>query len=390
MDLSAQYPRPRSQLCCCCCCCTCAAVAAALLLKTTDGLLYSFIALLARIYQALRPVPGHPWYGFWHKDSYVELPQCDLNGWRLDEDSPSAVTAAAAKPYSSTRPSLEYGPTGTQAASAFVRHGWHIATITAMSTSSIGGASGHSTAGSTCVPSIASNPASNASDCSNIASSGSQTTTPLGRHSNLPAAHLATIFSMDLDEYSLAAQQDSQQQQQPHEIVCQLESQASLPAVPHVTASSLRYRPVGSDDGNSPPTARHNTSPSAKQHSPARSFLGSPSSSFSWRGSPKKQSGWDTPGSCPPPSSVVFEPEGQRVLLPASLVQQYPYFPMVLVQLPMYNEEAHCEVVIERACNMVYPRHRVVIQVRMRPVTTRHRSVQHDHHSCVPPHAREI
>jgi len=323
----------------------------------------------------------------------VELPQCDLNGCRLDEGSPSAVTAAAAKSYSShsnTRPSLEYGPTGTQAASAFVRHGWHIATIAAMSTSSIGGASGHSTAGSTCVPSIASNPASNASDCSNSTSSGSQTATPLGRHSNLPAAHLATIFSMDLDEYSLATQQDSQQQQ-PHEIVCQLESQASLPAVPHVTASSLRYRPVGSDDGNSPPTARHYTSPSCKQHSPARSyFLGSPNSSFSCRGSPKKPSGWDTPGSCPPPSSVLFEPEGQRVLLPASLVQQYPYFPMVLVQLPMYNEEAHCEVVIERACNMVWPRHRVVIQVRMQTVTNQHRSVQHDRHAYVASNAQGL
>jgi hypothetical protein len=44
-------------------------------------------------------------------------------------------------------------------------------------------------------------------------------------------------------------------------------------------------------------------------------------------------------------------------------VQQYYYFPLVLVQLPMYNEEAHCEVVIERACNMVWPRHRVIIQV---------------------------
>jgi hypothetical protein len=61
----------------------------------------------------------------------------------------------------------------------------------------------------------------------------------------------------------------------------------------------------------------------------------------------------------------MFEPEGQRVLLPASLVKQYGYFPLVLVQLPMYNEEAHCEVVIERACNMVWPQHRVLIQVRL-------------------------
>ena len=51
-------------------------------------------------------------------------------------------------------------------------------------------------------------------------------------------------------------------------------------------------------------------------------------------------------------------------LLPKSLVDQYPLYPLVLVQLPMYNEEAHCEVVIERACRMEWPTDRVIIQVR--------------------------
>jgi hypothetical protein len=64
----------------------------------------------------------------------------------------------------------------------------------------------------------------------------------------------------------------------------------------------------------------------------------------------------------PPPSSANLVP-GQGVLLPESLVQKYSYFPLVLVQLPMYNEEAHCEVVIERACAMVWPRDRIVVQV---------------------------
>lgn len=50
-------------------------------------------------------------------------------------------------------------------------------------------------------------------------------------------------------------------------------------------------------------------------------------------------------------------------LLPESLVKQYDQYPLVLVQLPMYNEEAHCEVVIERACHMAWPRDRVIIQV---------------------------
>lgn len=88
---------------------------------------------------------------------------------------------------------------------------------------------------------------------------------------------------------------------------------------------------------------------------------------MSSQGSPSKRPiGWGSPRdkhSGPPPCSALFEPDQQRVLLPASLVQQYYYFPLVLVQLPMYNEEAHCEVVIERACNMVWPRHRVIIQV---------------------------
>lgn len=59
-------------------------------------------------------------------------------------------------------------------------------------------------------------------------------------------------------------------------------------------------------------------------------------------------------------------------LLPQSLVSRYEKlpggYPLVLVQLPMFNEEAHCEVVIERACRMEWPRDKVVIQVgRGRP-----------------------
>jgi hypothetical protein len=57
------------------------------------------------------------------------------------------------------------------------------------------------------------------------------------------------------------------------------------------------------------------------------------------------------------------------MLLPQSLVSRYEQlpngYPLVLVQLPMYNEEAHCEVVIERACRMEWPRDRLVIQVSL-------------------------
>jgi hypothetical protein len=50
----------------------------------------------------------------------------------------------------------------------------------------------------------------------------------------------------------------------------------------------------------------------------------------------------------------LFPPEGRPAYVSAC----------VLLQLPMYNEEAHCEVVIERACNIIWPRERIIIQVR--------------------------
>lgn len=171
-----------------------------------------------------------------------------------------------------------------------------------------------------------------------------------------------------------------------HSFLCL--TQASLPAIPHVSASSLRYRAGGSNDGSSSSPAHAaalspgpGLSPgSARTRQLSRFVVGSPlavhSSSTSSNPNPgKRPAGWESSlqmsssnsssSSSPPPCSVMVEAEGQRVLLPASLVRQYGYFPLVLVQLPMYNEEAHCEVVIERACNMVWPRHRVLIQVRV-------------------------
>lgn len=353
-------------------------------------ILYSIVALVARVYQALRPVPGHPWYRVWHKEQYVELPHCDPDGFRLAPDSPTAVEAAAtaaaahakAKPAgsgsssSSLRPSLEFGPSGTQAAagSVFARHGWNIPTITAMA-GSLAGASSHSTLGSVSTRSIDSSSFRNTSEYANSSASGSAAATPLARRSTLqPHAHLDTIFSIDVDDSVFGRQQYQQQAEGAgSEGVYQLDTQASLPAIPHVTASSLRCRHIGSDDGCSPASVSpaSTSSPSSARWRHLRLVVGSPvvasSSTSSSQGSPRKQrpAGWDSPlaGTRPPPCSVMFEPEKQQLLLPASLVRQYGYYPLVLVQLPMYNEEAHCEVVIERACNMVWPRHRVIIQV---------------------------
>jgi hypothetical protein len=38
-------------------------------------------------------------------------------------------------------------------------------------------------------------------------------------------------------------------------------------------------------------------------------------------------------------------------------------FPKVLIQLPMYNEDAHCDLIIQRCCKIKWPSHRILIQV---------------------------
>jgi hypothetical protein len=38
-------------------------------------------------------------------------------------------------------------------------------------------------------------------------------------------------------------------------------------------------------------------------------------------------------------------------------------FPKVMIQLPMYNEDAHCDLIIQRCCKVMWPSHRILIQV---------------------------
>jgi hypothetical protein len=38
-------------------------------------------------------------------------------------------------------------------------------------------------------------------------------------------------------------------------------------------------------------------------------------------------------------------------------------FPKVLIQLPMFNEDAHCDLIIQRCCKVQWPNHRILIQV---------------------------
>lgn len=38
-------------------------------------------------------------------------------------------------------------------------------------------------------------------------------------------------------------------------------------------------------------------------------------------------------------------------------------YPKVLIQLPMYNEDAHCDLIVTRCCKIKWPSHRILIQV---------------------------
>ncbi len=69
------------------------------------------------------------------------------------------------------------------------------------------------------------------------------------------------------------------------------------------------------------------------------------------------------------------EEEGHRPPAPCkalspSLVHGLPFdrqaWPKVLVQLPMFNEEAHCDLIVQRCCAMAWPRERLLVQVGRR------------------------
>lgn len=44
----------------------------------------------------------------------------------------------------------------------------------------------------------------------------------------------------------------------------------------------------------------------------------------------------------------------------------YTEYPKVIIQLPMYNEEAHADLIIYECCKVVWPSNRVLIQVSTR------------------------
>lgn len=289
-----------------------------------DVAVYAIIAFFAKIGEILRPEPGNPWHSTWHKTDLVGATECDDRGFKLSDE-----TAAAAS--SQKRRKLS---TGSQAAA-----GWQIPTEARVSISSLHNSAlaANSTASSS--------PASTASgsDCNSSAASGSQPGTP---HAPAvpPRLALQQLFAQLPSQSPLATVYSEQ-----------LPSSPEAATSPHVSAKGLRLRVGGSDDGDKGVS-------SCQGHIGYDIQASAPSATDDgarwWAAADDTQSGADQPSQrqltdMPPPSSAVVRP-GKAYLLPASLVSQYDYFPMVLVQLPMYNEEAHCEVVIERACNIIW------------------------------------
>lgn len=292
-----------------------------------DVAVYSILALCAKIGEILFPEPGNPWHSFWHKTKFTDPAECDERGFKL--------SAQAAATGCGVKTGKHY--TAPQAAAS-----WHITTqervsISSMGTSMLGGSS---VAGSSAS-------AAYGSDCSSSAASGSQASTPRAAvmtprtalqqfFAQLPAhSPLATVYSEHLPSSPEAAKS------------------------PHVSAKGLRFRAGGSDDGSKASSCVQDydgsrcTADYSSTAAKTAATAANPDARW-WSTAIQPDSGTDQHlTGVPPPSSAVIGAD-RSCQLPASLVSLYGYFPLVLVQLPMYNEEAHCEVVIERACNILW------------------------------------
>lgn len=59
---------------------------------------------------------------------------------------------------------------------------------------------------------------------------------------------------------------------------------------------------------------------------------------------------------------TIAQAAGEDLVHPA-LREMYTSFPLVLVQVPMYNEAAHCELVVEHCCRIAWPSRRMMVQI---------------------------
>eukprot|EP00775_Hariotina_reticulata_P008524 gene8524-8706_t len=276
------------------------------LLYQLDVMCLSLIALAARLVDALYPPPGHPAYWWWHKDRVVHPAECDARGYRIGAGPESLADLLGYK--------SDGGKADTHALSvqnlssiAFSKAStWQISTTAAPP-------------GSTCSSSFGVQ-----SEYASSVASESHPATP--QHLQGPATQTAFEPAPLQTVYSLPRVDQADHPFSVYNLVMPQHRQESSKgpvkdgAIPVTGPAGLSIRPVVTESSDAPSSG------------------------------------------LPPQCSAVLGAD-DGYLLPASLVDQYGYFPLVLVQLPMYNEEAHCEVVIERACNIIWPRHRVVIQV---------------------------
>jgi hypothetical protein len=290
------------------------------LIYQLDVIIYSVIALVAFAYERLRPVPGHPAFDRKHPTPLVFPPRTAL---RIsdDDDADDDAAISCVGPYVISGAKSGGGEAAAAEAGEAVRRqvrsllrasAWTTATqALALDEAEADGAGDWPAPGAAEEASLGfgrRGDGSSGGDCSSGGgSSGDGSSGSKGRLGSLGAA---------------------------------------------LSGKTLRLRPrhSRSSAGGSPHAVI--TSPGSKQSAAASATT----------------TALGPIGHVSSPAARIIQRAGGDVatLLPQSLVERYDGgHPLVLIQLPMYNEEAHCEMVIERACRMEWPRDKLLIQVRL-------------------------
>lgn len=279
----------------------------AFLIYQLDVIVYSLIALFAVIWERLVPVPGHPAYERRHPSQLVYPPQQGparaSDGKDLSQKQTSKIVAD-------------------------VQGSWTIAARSGPG-SDVGSDTIHQ-------------------HSSSSTSSGSSSNTP-----PLPGSPLAPGAAAAATLKASGAEVQDEVSELP----------ASGPIETALTGANLRMRTrsISTGGAGAPEVSSSSGRPSVTSGTTPRAKHSLAAAAAANKALGRRVSGG---GSCG--VRTVHQAVETATLLPQSLVVRYEkleVYPLVLVQLPMYNEEAHCEVVIERACRMEWPKDRVIIQV---------------------------
>jgi len=256
------------------------AFTAMFLMYQLDVICLSLLALAARFIDALFPPPGHPTYWWWHEDTLVQPSECDARGYSVGA-APESIADLLG--YKSDGGKAETNALSSQnlASGGFSNmKTWQISTTAAAPGSTCSGSCGVQ------------------SEYASSFASGSHPATPqhiqgVSSQTTIEPAALETVYSLppvDQADHPLSVHNlaEAKHQQKSNS------GPIKVAAVPITGPMDL--------------SARCGASETSDAH-----------------GSGK-----------PPGCAAVLRPDG-GYLLPASLVFQYGYFPLVLVQLPMYN-----------------------------------------------------